>query len=504
VSEPELYNLRFCHLKLLHKYSYMKLLLAFILLLAGSASTASSNSSDIVVSIKPIHSIVTGLMKDIGTPGLLIKGSQTPYNFTVTATETAQLNNAKLVIWVGAELEKNLEPLIKQLPSSAIVVELLANPRLKILPSRSNPSLRDPFFWMDDRNAIILVDELTELLIEIDPARSHVYARNRREMLKPLRHIDKEYEYGYRGLKAGMGVSYFDTLQYFEQAYALTILDRVTGTPWDRETAVNMLKVRNRIQQNEAVCLFLDESMQAGNLELLVEGQKVNIGKLDVLARNFSSGADLYLKMMQYNTDIIKQCLNADMDDAATARLAAAGDSDNLPDGLRGRFILTDHNGIIFTEQDMQGKYALIFFGYTNCPDVCPTSLNVLTQALKRLAKQDDKGQKDKKRVDKIVPYFITVDPQRDTAEVLNDYVQYFDKRIVGLTGSEQMIKRVVDQFKAKYQKVENENNQDPSLYTMDHTASLYLMAPDGRFITKFANGISPEALAKEIAATVR
>ena len=477
----------------------MKLLVAFILLLLSSVSSAGNSPSEVVVSIKPIHSIVTGLMKDVGTPGLLIKDSQTPYDFTVTATETAQLNAAKLVIWVGPELEKDLKPVFAKLPSSTTVVELLANTHLKILPSRSDPTLRDPFFWMDDRNIIILVDELTELLIQMDPARSHVYARNRREMLVPLRRIDKEYEYGYRGLKAGIGISYFDALQYFEQAYALGILDRVTGTPWDTETAANMLRVRNRIQQKEAVCLFVDASMHAGNLELLVKDQQINIGKLDVLGKNFSAGADLYLKMMQYNTDVIKQCLNADMDDAATARLAAADGMANMPDGLRGRFILTDHNGKIFTEQDMQGKYALIFFGYTHCPDVCPTSLAVLTQALKRLGEQSDKGQ-----VDKIIPYFITVDPQRDTAKILNDYVKYFDQRMVGLTGSEQMIKRVVDQFKAKYQKEEIEDEQDPLLYTMDHTASLYLMAPDGRFITKFAHGISPDVLADELAAIIR
>ena len=477
----------------------MKLLVAFLLLVVSSLSSAENNQSGIVVSIKPIHSIVTGLMKDIGTPELLIKGSQTPYDFTVTATELRQLKTAKLVIWVGPELEKNLESVIAQLPSTTTVVELLANTRLKILPSRSDSSLRDPFFWMDDRNIIILVDELTELLIHIDPARSHIYTRNRREMLVPLRRIDKEYEYGYRGLKAGMGVTYFDTLQYFEQAYALNILDRVTGTPWDGEKAVNILKVRNHIQKKEAVCLFLDVSMPAGNLELIVKDQQINIGKLDVLGRNFSAGADLYLKMMQYNTDVIKDCLNADMDDAAKARIAAASELNNMPDGLKGRFILTDHKGIIFTERDMQGKYALIFFGYTNCPDVCPTSLMTLTQAFKRLGEQPDK-----KLADKIVPYFITVDPQRDTAKILNEYVKYFDKRIVGLTGTEPMIKRVVDQFKAKYQKVENENESDPLLYAMDHTASLYLMAPDGRFITKFAHGISPDVLADEIAAIIR
>ncbi|MDT8281885.1 MAG: SCO family protein [Gammaproteobacteria bacterium] len=482
----------------------MKFLIALLLLLISSVSSADSSPPEVVVSIKPVHSIVTGLMKDIGTPVLLIKDTQTPYDFTITADETAQLKAAKLVIWVGPELEKNLEPVIAKLPPSTTVVELLENSRLKILPSRSEPSLRDPFFWMDDRNIIILVDELTELLIQLDSARSHIYVRNRQEMLVPLRRIDKEYEYGYRGLKAGMGVTYFDTLQYFEQAYALGILGRVTGTPWDRENAANILKVRNRIQKKEAICLFVDASMRAENLGLIVKDQPINIGKLDVLGRGFSAGADLYLKMMQYNTDVIKQCLNADMDDAATARLAAASELDNMPDGLRGRFILTDHNGENFTEQDMQGKYALIFFGYTHCPDVCPASLTILTLALKRLAAQTDNQQPGNRLVDKIVPYFITVDPQRDTAQVIHDYVKYFDKSIVGLTGSEQMIKRVVDQFKAKYQKEEIDEGQDPLLYTMDHTASLYLMAPDGTFITKFANGISPDALADELAAIIR
>jgi len=169
----------------------MKLLVAFLLLVVSSLSLAQSNQSGVVVSIKPIHSIVTGLMKDIGTPELLIKDSQTPYDFTITAGDQEKLKAAKLLIWVGPELEKDLQPVIAKLPPSTTVVELLANTRLKILPSRSDPSLRDPFFWMDDRNIIILLDDLTELLIEVDPARSHVYARNRREMLVPLRRIDK-------------------------------------------------------------------------------------------------------------------------------------------------------------------------------------------------------------------------------------------------------------------------------------------------------------------------
>ncbi len=443
----------------------------------------------VVVSIKPIHSIVTGLMKGVATPDLLIDGEQTPYDFQLNQQHLDSLNNASLVIWIGPELESVLTTKLKQLQKSVKIVELLSSANLKILPSRNNPNLRDPFFWMDDRNVIILLDELTRLMVNVDPSRAHIYTENRRKMLIPLRRIDKEYEYGYRGLKAGLGVLYYDTLQYFEQAYALKTLDQVTGTVGDDINAANLLKVRKRIVDKEAACLFIDKSMPNENLALLTNSQDINIGKLDVLAQNFKPGEQLYLQMMQYNTDIIKQCLNADMDDAAKARLSAIDEQSVGFDSIgQGRFILKDHYNNVFTEQDMRGKYALVFFGYTYCPDVCPTNMFILSQAFEKMGDS----------VNNLVPYFISVDPERDDAKILRDYVAFFDHRIVGLTGSKLMIKRVADQFKAKYEKGDVDP-KDKDLYIMDHTASLYLMAPDGSFVTKFAHGIAPEVLASEL-----
>ena len=459
-----------------------------ILLLLFSVASLAAESFNVVVSVKPVHSIVSGLMKDIAEPLLLIDGKNTPYNFTLKAADQEQLQNANLVIWVGPELEESLQQTISRLPETVRVVELLSSPDLKILPARKQPDLRDPFFWMDDRNVMILLNQLTETLVELDPARAHIYIRNRYDMLIPLRRIDKEYEYGYRGLKAGLGVMYFDILHYFEQAYALTTLERVAGSPRDTEDAISLLKVRSRIRSKEAVCLFIDKSMPARNLEMLTQGQSVNIGVLDTLGMQFDAGPELYLKLMEYNTDIIKQCLNADMDAAARARLASLSEELAPVDGLGGRFILTDHLGQTFTEQEMLGHYTLVYFGYTSCPDVCPTSLSILTLALKLLGE----------RAAKVQPYFITVDPERDTVAKLNHYVSYFDSRLIGLTGSETMIQRVAEQFKVNYEKGESDPT-DPDLYSMDHSSSLYLMAPDGRFVTKFANAISAQMLAHEL-----
>ncbi|MCG8044596.1 MAG: SCO family protein [Candidatus Thiodiazotropha endolucinida] len=137
----------------------------------------------------------------------------------------------------------------------------------------------------------------------------------------------------------------------------------------------------------------------------------------------------------------------------------------------------------------MKGKYQIVYFGYTFCPDICPTSLQILFQALDILGEGSELFQ----------PYFITIDPDRDTIAVMRNYVQYYDERLIGVTGSVEMIERVASQFKARYEKVVEEDTTDPSMYLMDHTASLYLLDPEGRFLTKYAHGIAPEDLAQQL-----
>lgn len=469
---------------------------AFMFYLFAMSPSFANDEFQVSVSIKPIHSIVSSLMKGVSQPHLLIKDQQSPFSIKYDTDSKTNLQKSDVVIWVGKELEKTLQAELKQLRDDTIVIELLNNPRLKILPSRQNPDQRDPFFWLDDRNILILIDDLTELLTLKDPAHTHIYTRNRREMIKPLLRLDKEYEYGYRGLKAGLGVLYFDTLRYFEQAYALKTLGYVTGTPWDRVHANNLLNVRSSISNNEATCLFTDKSMPADNLSLLTSGQTVNIGELDILGSQFKAGEDLYIKLMNYNTDVIKRCLNANMQDAAQARNKAIESDSAIIDGIGGRFLLTNHRSEAVTDLDMKGHYSLIFFGYTHCPDICPTSLSIVSRAMKILDKQPTDNTAT------LTPYFVTVDPERDTVAIMEKYVPFFDSRLVGLTGSVDMIKHVAEQFQVKFEKVPS-SIEHPQQYAMNHTAGLFLMAPNGQFITKFAHEISAQTLADEIRAII-
>lgn len=470
------------------------LLVAALLCGLQPGSALADESLQVVVSIKPIHSILAGLMQGSDGPALLINDDQSPYDYKPSQADLHRMQKADLLFWVGPELEAGLADAVKGLDKRVKVIELLSLQSLKILPSRGAGEARDPYFWLDDRNVMILLDDIARLLQEADPARAHLYERNRHKLLLRLARIDREYEYGYRGLKAGLGVQYYDTLQYFEQAYALKILGHVAASPRQPVRARDLLAVRKRLADGEAVCLLTEKGLPAADVALLLNGTRANHGELDSLGIGMKPGPDLYLEIMNRNTDTIKRCLNADMTAAAQAREQAEAPALPAPEEIGGgQFALSDQFGRLVTKETMQGRYSILYFGYTYCPDVCPTSLQVMLQALDLMGRQADSFQ----------PYFITVDPERDTVDVMRNYVQYYDDRLIGLTGSREMIERVAADYKVRYEKV-IDDKQDPSMYLMDHTASYYVLDPQGRFLTKFAHGIEPETLASKLSALLK
>ncbi len=477
--------------------SAIRWFLALLLFAATAAISAQESALRVVVSIKPLHSIVAGLMQGVERPVLLIDGDTLPYVYTPDNGDLKLLAESDLLFWVGAELEPGLARSLQRLDSPRLErIELLSNRDLKILPSRNDPDQRDPVFWLDNRNILILLDDITRLLQDRDPQRAHLYERNRRQILARLARIDREYEYGYRGMKAGLGVQYYDTLQYFEQAYALKILAHAGGSPLRPLQAGDLLAARQRLVSGEAVCLLTERGMPVDNLDLVLQGTGASHGILNSFGVGLPPGPDLYFELMDHNTDQIKRCLNADMQLAERARSQAQAETSAHPvaDGLGGgQFLLTDHLGRLVSPESLHGKYAMLYFGYTYCPDICPTSLQTLYQALDLLGEEGSRIQ----------PYFITIDPERDTVAVMRNYVSYYDEGLIGLTGSREMIDRFAALYKVRYEKVAEEGD-DPDLYLMDHSASLYLLGPQGRFITKFAHGISPRELADRLHEMVR
>jgi cytochrome oxidase Cu insertion factor (SCO1/SenC/PrrC family) len=155
---------------------------------------------------------------------------------------------------------------------------------------------------------------------------------------------------------------------------------------------------------------------------------------------------------------------------------------------IGGPFTLTDQHGNIVTDADYRGRYMLIYFGFTYCPDVCPTTLATMAEALDLVG--DEAGT--------IVPILITVDPERDTPEQLNMYVSHFSPRFVALTGTPEQIASVAREYRVYYAKVA-EKGADEDAYTMDHSAITYLMGPDGTYVRHFGHATTADQMAERL-----
>jgi cytochrome oxidase Cu insertion factor (SCO1/SenC/PrrC family) len=154
---------------------------------------------------------------------------------------------------------------------------------------------------------------------------------------------------------------------------------------------------------------------------------------------------------------------------------------------IGGAFTLTDNTGKRVTDQDFHGKYTLVFFGFTSCPDICPAGLQLIAGALQKLGT----------KAQLITPIFISVDPQRDTPEKLAAYVKNFDPKLVGLTGTPEEIAAVAKAYKVYYAKVPSKGRPDD--YTMDHTSIIYVMDPKGEFVTHFTPSTSVDDMAAKL-----
>ena len=154
-------------------------------------------------------------------------------------------------------------------------------------------------------------------------------------------------------------------------------------------------------------------------------------------------------------------------------------------------FALTDHNGQPRTLADFRGKAVVMFFGYTQCPDVCPTTLSEVAEAMRRMGA-------DAARVQVL---FVTVDPARDTPQLLKNYIPAFDPSFLGLHGDAAALERTAREFKVIYQK---QPGSTPGTYTMDHSAGAYLFDPQGRLRVYVSYGAGPDVFAHDLAELLR
>ena len=152
---------------------------------------------------------------------------------------------------------------------------------------------------------------------------------------------------------------------------------------------------------------------------------------------------------------------------------------------VRADFTLQTAGDKIVTAQELRGKYLLVYFGFTHCPDICPTSLLLMSNATVKLGEKAAKVQ----------PIFISVDPERDTPKIASDYASHFGKNTLGLSGTPEQVKHAADSFKVFYSKVEDKTSALG--YVVDHSGFIYLMGPDGKYLAHYAHNASEQELTK-------
>jgi cytochrome oxidase Cu insertion factor (SCO1/SenC/PrrC family) len=203
----------------------------------------------------------------------------------------------------------------------------------------------------------------------------------------------------------------------------------------------------------------------------------VGMGKTDTHIATPSMGGEHADHMAQGEHDHAAHMANM----AATKSPAAEETSGTASIG--GAFSLIDTEGNSVTQETLKGTYSLVFFGFTSCPDICPTTLQAITIALDKLGTLGE-GVK---------PVFITVDPERDTPEVMKKYVANFSPRILALTGSKEQTDAAANAYKVYYKAMRQEGDAD---YDVDHSGFIYLMNPAGEYVTHFSHKDSTESMA--------
>ena len=194
----------------------------------------------------------------------------------------------------------------------------------------------------------------------------------------------------------------------------------------------------------------------------------------------------------------------------AAWRLTPAGGSESAQTGgqaaIGGPFELVDTQGETVTERDFRGRYMLVYFGFTYCPDVCPSSLMDMSRALDRLAENAPE------KAEEVAPVFITVDPERDDPAAMAAYVDNFHPRLIGLTGSPEQVKAAADAFRVYYEKVSPQEyfgseaaaEGTEADYLMAHSSYMLLMGPAGGYITNFKYAATPSEIAEGLAQHVQ
>ncbi|WP_117192706.1 zinc ABC transporter substrate-binding protein ZnuA [Rhizobium terrae] len=315
-----------------------------IALLLSSAGLFGASSAfaapDVIVSIKPIHSLVASIMKGVGEPKLIVDGAVSPHTFTMKPSNAKALEGANLVFWVGHGMEAFMEKPLEALASKATVVTLEDAPGLEKLPFREGGAFEahdhgdhhhdegenhaghdddhddhdhegfDTHLWLDPMNAKAMAIEIEKRLVQADPANAAAYQANGAALLKQLDALDGELKATLSPVKDKPFIVFHDAYQYFEHRYDVSVAGSITVSPENMPGAERVGQIHKKVKDLGATCVFAEPQFEPKLIKVVTEGTVARSGTLDPEAATLKAGPNLYFELMRGLAKSMKDCLS--------------------------------------------------------------------------------------------------------------------------------------------------------------------------------------------------
>lgn len=298
------------------------LVLAFLLTQLTVMPVAAGTA--VVVTIKPVHALVAGVMHGIGEPKLLVRGSSSPHAYALRPSDAAALYDAALFFRVSPQLEPFTPKIVQALPKEVQVVSVIDAPGVELLAVRRGPTFEhnsrhaahagapdmvDGHAWLDPENAKVMVAYIAEILSRKDPAHSDAFRSNAQELRQRLESLRRELEQTLTPIADRPYVVFHDAMHYFERRFGLNAVGSISVSPEIPPSAARLIDLRKKLRDAGAQCAFAEPKFSMALVSAAVEGTGVRIGMLDPEAINLSPGPDLYFTLLRTLAADLTRCL---------------------------------------------------------------------------------------------------------------------------------------------------------------------------------------------------
>jgi len=345
--------------------------IVLVALAFGGGRAIDADEIEVVVSIKPVHSLVAGVMEGVGRPALLVTGTGSEHSYSLRPSQARLLDEADVVFWVGETMETFLIKSLQALASDAEVVELWKVPGLTLLATREGGMWEahehgdgladaahgegehveeheeehaeehegehaeehegegehadadheaaedhahgetDMHVWLDPTNAKVLVEAIVSVVGNADPQNASTYQANAARLQEQLAELDRSMEDRLATVSDRPYVVFHDAYQYFEHRYDVNAVGAITINPTVRPSAQRLREIHERLEHLDAACVFAEPQFEPALVDTLIEGTRANKGVLDPLGADLDAGPDQYFRLMSNLADALADCLGA-------------------------------------------------------------------------------------------------------------------------------------------------------------------------------------------------